>query len=788
MNKYGKIAISEILILIIGMIAVVYIIGIGSILIVKAEPAAARCNFDSQCAPNYECVGGFCIAKPKTPLNPQTGLEEAIGQAQESEGQSWESLLGLAPLVGVIKGKTPDAAPPAKVSTTPDPVSAPASVSPPGSLSAAQLKQIGYDGYTYQADSNYLGGGFYEKEGHRVSAGALRGQVSSPATVTEKGGWGAIGKAFASAAGIWAAVRYIAPMFGASESQSKALALAVSLGTLFGKTVANLGAKGIGPKWFTKPGAAFWTGAIVTVLVLLIAWKNEGERKVDFKCLQWDAPTGGDNCQKCNQFTNFPCSEYQCKSLGQACELINKGTKEEKCVWINPQDVDPPVIQTWNQPLLEGYKYTPDSAINPPDRGVKIIAPTSDTCVPAFTPLAFGIITDEPAKCKISYENVLNISDMDYYFGGSSVLLYNHTQTLSLPGVQNVEQENANITLENDGEFSLFVRCIDANGNKNDANFVFKFCVEKGPDNTAPIIVDTSIANNMPVGVGQDQVLLNVYVNEPAECKWSTMDRDYEQMENAMDCKDADSVADAIDLNSKTVYTCRTKLEGIKDKQENKFYFRCKDQPKLSGDKAGDRNVNSESHIFTIFGTQSLVIDKAGPEGIVKDATQAVKVTLTAQTSAGFKEGESICYYKDANSDDKQYVEFFNTVSYTHSTDLYLPEEEYQYIIKCVDLGGNSDTWQVNFTVESDAEAPLIARAFKEDNYLKITTNENATCVYDTKSCSYLFEDGLPMTVGEKKTDHFTDWTTKTKLYIKCKDDFGNQPASDSCSAIIRAI
>src|SRR4030042_1412238 len=250
MNKYGKIAISEILILIIGMIAVVYIIGIGSILIVKAEPAAARCNFDSQCAPNYECVGGFCIAKPKTPLNPQTGLEEAIGQAQESEGQSWESLLGLAPLVGVIKGKTPDAAPPAKVSTTPDPVSAPASVSPPGSLSAAQLKQIGYDGYTYQADSNYLGGGFYEKEGHRVSAGALRGQVSSPATVTEKGGWGAIGKAFASAAGIWAAVRYIAPMFGASESQSKALALAVSLGTLFGKTVANLGAKGIGPKCF----------------------------------------------------------------------------------------------------------------------------------------------------------------------------------------------------------------------------------------------------------------------------------------------------------------------------------------------------------------------------------------------------------------------------------------------------------------------------------------------------------------------------------------------------------
>ena len=41
--------------------------------------------------------------------------------------------------------------------------------------------------------------------------------------------------------------------------------------------------------------------------------------------------------------------------------------------------------------LLGDYTYSDDEAISPPDRGVRIIAPTDDECLPAFTPLTFGI-------------------------------------------------------------------------------------------------------------------------------------------------------------------------------------------------------------------------------------------------------------------------------------------------------------------------------------------------------------------------------------------------------------
>ena len=91
----------------------------------------------------------------------------------------------------------------------------------------------------------------------------------------------------------------------------------------------------------------------------------------------------------------------------------------------------------------------------------------------------------------------------------------------------------------------------------------------------------------------------------------------------------------------------------------------------------------------------------------------------------------------------------------------------------------------MSFKVESDSDAPEIARAYHEETYLKIITDEKAECVYDTVDCNYLFEDGIIMSVVKDK-EHYTTWNTKTEFYIKCKDDFGNEPAPNKCSIIVR--
>ncbi len=595
----------------------------------------------------------------------------------------------------------------------------------------------------------------------------------------------------------YAAIKFIGPMLGMEQELVDAASFSVSIG-LFAGQATNV----LATEWKTKElekkgdpltkkkGAAYGAGvgaaagAGVGILLFIFSYQKKSQEVITFTCYPWDAATGGNNCELCNKQGNLPCSEYQCRSLGQACQLLNPGTKEEKCAWVNKNDVKFPTIEPWKDALLKNYKYKPDGATSPPDKGVIIWNENSTSgCVKAFTPLSFGVSLDEPAKCKMDVIRKKSFDEMLFYFSGSSSL-YNHSYTMSLPGSSAFKSEN--ITLEGEGDYTIYVKCQDANGNVNTADFVFKFCVEKGPDTTPPLIVTTTPLNNYPIAYNQTSLNTAVYVNEPAECKWSHLDQDYKSMEGNMTCS-----SDLFEVNAQMLYTCATTLTGLKDRQENKFYFRCNDQPNLKGtSKESDRNANRESYKFSLMGTQPLVIDWIKPENgsIISDATDSVKVTLEAKTSAGYKEGESVCYYSDTGT-AADYVPFFKTNSYQHSQELWLPKGSYKYFIKCIDLGGNSDIKSVNFAVESDSSSPIVVRAYHEETYLRLATNEPARCVYDTKykdyPCDYSFDDGTPIKVIDD-VNHYTDWDTASNLYITCQDKYGNQPVPNKCSIIIR--
>jgi hypothetical protein len=551
----------------------------------------------------------------------------------------------------------------------------------------------------------------------------------------------------------------------------------IGKGGLFGKSFYNAAGEPV-KKWlFTAEGWSLATGVVVGAIIFFSMYKDEKTKVITYTCNVWEPPQGGENCEKCNSQGIFPCSEYQCRSLGAGCELINKGTEEEKCIWVNEKDVEYPIIKPWLNALTNGYKYNPDNSISPPDRGVIIEPMRVKGCVEAFTPLSFGITTNEPSQCKVSYERKNNFDDMEFYFGGSSLYKYNHSLIMSLPGADSLNSEN--LTIHNNGNYELYVRCKDRNGNFNIANFVFKYCVEKGPDTTPPLIVTTDLLNNMPIAFNQSSVDIKVYTNEPANCKWSHLDRTYKDMENIMSCSQS-----VFDLNSQLLYECETTLNGIKNMKKNIFYFRCEDKPLASEE---DRNVNKESYKFTIIGTQPLVLNSVGPKGLIKDSTDLVKVELTAETSAGYNQGEAICYYNDKN--DSNYIEFYETHSYQHKQELWLSEGNYEYWIKCVDLGGNTIKEKINFRVESDNSFPLIVRAFKEDNYLKIITNEKAECFYGSQNCNYPIDEGIKMIItGDEKVEHYSEWNSNINYYIKCKDSYGNYPNPDQCNMIIRAV
>ena len=515
-------------------------------------------------------------------------------------------------------------------------------------------------------------------------------------------------------------------------------------------------------------------GLATAGLIFIFTYKKANIEITEFYCLPWQAPIGGSDCELCNKFEE--CSEYTCRSLGQACQIVNAGTKEQRCVWQNPHDVNSPIIKF--KEVSKGHNFKPFNSVRPPSTGI-LIKPDNGECIKAFFPLSFRFDTNEPAQCKIDYNLTDSFEEMNFFVNGSNLFVYNHTEKLSLPGPDALNAENPE--LKNNGEYTLFLRCQDANGNFNQDAFSINFCVEKGPDTTPPIITEVNIPSGNPVRYNQTSFNLEVYVNEPSECKWSRTDQNYDNMENKMDCD-----TKIFQMNNKNLYTCRALLTGIQDRKNNDYFFRCKDQPNA---KEGDRNVNVQSYLYRLVGTQPLNILEVKPSETIKGAADVIPLSLEIKTDNGHENGNALCYYyNDRNNvppkKDEDYVLFHDTKSNVHTQRQDLIKGSYIYYFKCVDLGGNIAYASTNFKVETDRTPPNIVRVYRE-NELKIITDEKAECSYSNINCNFEINSGIKMNSNDNYI-HTAEWILNKNYYLRCNDKYSNQPFPNSCSIVVR--
>ncbi|MDO8508523.1 MAG: hypothetical protein Q7S27_02445 [Nanoarchaeota archaeon] len=582
-------------------------------------------------------------------------------------------------------------------------------------------------------------------------------------------------------------VQLVGNLAGLDPEITNALSVSLGAGIVAGKAAYGLALKSqtvVDTGVFSGAG---WTGlgvgAIVAFAIFVALYKKEKKKLVSFQCLPFEPPIGGEKCEECNKDSFRPCSEYRCRSLGQACQLLNTGTNEERCAWVNPRDVNSPTISPWGEALKpSGLSYVPDTTIRPPNRGVKITrVGAKDGCIQAFTPLEFGVILNEPAQCKLDYSPNKTFDQMQFYFGGSNYHRYNHTQKMKLPSPETGEL-SADLApeLENDGFFSLYVQCRDANDNVNEDKFVFNFCVDKSPDTTPPLIEGTSINSGGFVRHNADNVPIELYVNEPAECKWSRDSKNYDDMENSMQCG-----TEIYQINADLNYVCSGNLTGVKNQETNKFYFRCKDQPSKA---ESERNVNTQSYELLLKGSQPLNILNVEPNGTIFGSTDTVVVDLSIKTDDGAEEGKSLCYFSATGLPDS-YIAMFESNSFEHRQKLDLISGNYKYFVRCIDFGGNSADSNTEFSIFVDKQTPKVTRAYKEEG-LKVVTDEDAQCVYDLKSCNYEFNEGLPMIYSNPslKRNHFVEWKANSIYYIKCGDLYNNVPSPNECSIIVNSV
>ncbi len=568
----------------------------------------------------------------------------------------------------------------------------------------------------------------------------------------------------------WAVVAYltgkmIGSLFGMSEGNTKALSTAMSAG--FGSYRA-LSVWSKTPTWMANP----LIGVGIGVLVFVMMYRKESVKTVEFNCMPWQAPTGGDVCEECND-PDLPCSEYRCKSLGQNCELVNKGTDQERCITVRHDDTNPPIISPDKNKLTYDHKYT-NVKNSPPGPGFNIVYINSnDGCLKAFTPLEFGVNTDEPAQCKIDFSHTSTFDDMVSYMSGDNLYLYNHSEKFSLPGAKDIA--NSSFPLENGKDITFFIRCRDKQGNENLAEYAVKFCIDPTPDSTAPQIKATSITNGGCVAEDQASAVVEFYTNEPADCRWSPKNQDYNNMQNGMVCS-----SELYQINAEQLFTCKANLTGIA-RDETKFYVRCKDQP---GKAEEDRNENKESYVFSLRGSTGLKMKNLQPNGTIFGAVRPSPVELYVETLFGCNNGQAVCFYSLTDKDN-DYIMFYdtNTEDGIHTQRLDLDAGNHKYYIKCVDEGGNVVKDTMEFLLDIDESAPVVARVYEEDQMLKIVTVKDSECVYSLDNCDFSFEEGTQMPYANS-TVHVAEWIQGKTYYIKCRDEFKNEDAD--CSVVVR--
>lgn len=582
----------------------------------------------------------------------------------------------------------------------------------------------------------------------------------------------------------------IAKLFGLNNQQAGSIGIGLGAGTFVGTTIYHSVAQGSisGISATSAPLVGFGIGAVVAVGIIVATYKKEKKELVVFECLPWEAPLGGSKCEECNNDPKMPCSEYRCKSLGQACEIVNKGTESELCVWVNREDTQAPKIVPSEDALSDGLEYRPDRAISPPNTGFKILS-SEEGCLEPYSNFEFGIETidgrtnqPEPSQCRADFALKNSFNEMQFLFGGSNLFKQEHNMLLKVPSPF-TEEEGENPVIHSNGEYTLYVRCIDANGNgERSAAVAFSFCVQEGPDTTAPEINGFSIPDGTPVTANIDEVPIEIYTNEPAECKWSRQDKSFEAMENAMSCP-----TQSFQVNAQLNYPCVGKLTAIEDRQINEFFFRCRDHSTA----VGGRNTMAQSERLTLRGTEELTLDSVGPSGEFLGGTTTVEVTLTAKTSNGANEGRATCFISETGEIDS-YFEMFNTDNFEHNMTLDLVGGNYTYYFRCLDEGGNAAERSTSFSVKVDAAAPQITRAFRDGDNLKVITSEASNCVYSLTTCNYNFEQATQDTSFSveditRRTVHFTPWEEDKTYYIKCEDLQGNRPRAGSCQIVVEA-
>ncbi len=326
---------------------------------------------------------------------------------------------------------------------------------------------------------------------------------------------------------------------------------------------------------------------------------DSSKRPALSRCNLWQAPQNTDKCTYCTKDSNSGkvCSEYKCKSLGQECRFTYfSGISQCN----SPENIDlvPPEIEIDSALLPENYRYL-KTTFGPESRpwfNGYLVEPE----ILPHELFTFGIKTSEESICKATYLPESDFNLLPAIWFGDNTYKTSHNISIRLPGkielpdnffrandltgLADLAKNPAFTNRRNNlavlklldefkqGNYHLFIRCNDKFGNTNSDEFFIKFNLKSGLEDTdAPKVLEIIPQNASVISRNLENLPVKLYVNETAECRASTMNIDFVNMELRFACPTSEYDVSGVAAGS---YECAATLPFAE-----RYYIRCADKP-----------------------------------------------------------------------------------------------------------------------------------------------------------------------------------------------------------------
>ncbi|VVB79768.1 Uncharacterised protein [uncultured archaeon] len=597
----------------------------------------------------------------------------------------------------------------------------------------------------------------------------------------------------------------IGSFFGGGNIQSQMGLYGAIAGLAAGIVVASLAAAQVGSAtefvgFFAAAGAAGPAGPIIlgiaaAYMIAQTIWSftngngDTRERTVNFKCMPWQPPisTGDEVCSKCNKNgLGTPCTKYKCESLGSGCRLLdqqganadnpnpngdNAGVNNEIPEVSNPVCIDlgkcgygggtPPKPEL--TVVSSGFSYSTIGS-------GATVKKSNGEAVRESDIINLTVSTDQYAFCKYNYykKNFAAFDTEGELFNEGNYHTMNHTLSITIPWIEDERVQN------NSGdELRLFIRCRDkCDKYINTDEYVVSFPINPSPNTTAPQIVNVTPTDPSYLPYGVNFSVLTVTLNERGKCKY-----DYNQGIQYGLMAGNFSEGD-LSENGEAFYTWGPVWNLVGN--STTIYIKCQDM-------WGNNNTEDTPHTFLPTAEQLKITDYTPEKDFVrkKPITTEEPLVFSVTTNGGAFSGSTNCWWSLKGATIAA-DSFLQNLSTTHEYPItsQLNPGQHELTFGCMDQAFNLANITTNFSIEHDQTPPAAVRVFIEGSNIRILTNENAQCFYNTTyipNCN--FEQGTRMD-SIFTTEHSLSYQYDQTYYIKCKDEFDNQ--NDKCAVIVK--